>query len=67
VSAPQPAGVGPFDPSVLDPSVPDRGVEVRVPASFARPSMPRTLGVTMVEVGHGRVVLEMPGDPRFGQ
>jgi uncharacterized protein (TIGR00369 family) len=38
-----------------------------VRASFARQTMPRTLGVRMVEVGPGRVVLEMPRDPRFGQ
>jgi uncharacterized protein (TIGR00369 family) len=45
----------------------DPAVEARVQASFARQSMPRTLGATMVEVGPGRVVLEMPHDPRFAQ
>jgi uncharacterized protein (TIGR00369 family) len=49
-------------PEALDPAL-----EARVRASFARQTMPRTLGVTMTEVGPGRVVLLMPRDPRFGQ
>jgi uncharacterized protein (TIGR00369 family) len=38
-----------------------------VRASFAAQTMLATLGATMVEVGPGRAVLEMPADPRFGQ
>jgi uncharacterized protein (TIGR00369 family) len=41
--------------------------EARVRASFASQSMLRTLGATMTEVSRGRVVLEMPTDPRFRQ
>ena len=41
--------------------------EGRVRASFAGQSMLATLGASMAEVARGRVVLEMPSDPRFGQ
>ena len=41
--------------------------ERRVRASFAAQSMLTTLGATIVELARGRVVLEMPRDPRFGQ
>ncbi len=41
--------------------------EARVRASFAAQSMLTTLGASMAEVERGRVVLEMPSDPRFGQ
>jgi uncharacterized protein (TIGR00369 family) len=67
VSAPHPAGPVSLDPRVADPEVLDPGIESRVRASFARQTMPRSLGVTLVEVGPGRVVLDMPRDPRFGQ
>jgi uncharacterized protein (TIGR00369 family) len=53
---------GPVPGDGLDPAA-----EARIRASFARQTMPRTLGVTMTEVVPGRVVLEMPRDPRFGQ
>jgi uncharacterized protein (TIGR00369 family) len=49
-------------PDAIDPAV-----EARVRASFARQTMPATLGATMVEVRPGRVVLEMPRDARFAQ
>lgn len=53
-----PAPGGPLDPAD----------EARVRASFASQGLLRTLGAAMLEVGRGRVVLEMPGgDPRFGQ
>ena len=39
----------------------------RVRASFAAQTMLATLGASIVELGRGRVVLEMPSDPRFGQ
>jgi uncharacterized protein (TIGR00369 family) len=42
-------------------------VESRVRASFASQTMLATLGASIVELGRGRVVLEMPSDPRFGQ
>jgi uncharacterized protein (TIGR00369 family) len=42
-------------------------VETRVRASFAAQTMLATLGASIVELGRGRVVLEMPSDPRFGQ
>jgi uncharacterized protein (TIGR00369 family) len=42
-------------------------VERRVRASFAAQSMLATLGASIVELARGRVVLEMPSDPRFGQ
>ena len=45
----------------------DGATEARIRASFGRQSMPATLAAWMVEVGSGRVVLEMPSDPRFGQ
>ena len=41
--------------------------ESRVRASFAAQTMLATLGASIVELGRGRVVLEMPSDPRFGQ
>ena len=41
--------------------------EERVRSSFAAQSMLATLGASMAEVQRGRVVLEMPSDPRFGQ
>jgi uncharacterized protein (TIGR00369 family) len=41
--------------------------ERRVRASFAAQSMMATLGASIVELDRGRVVLEMPADPRFGQ
>ena len=41
--------------------------EARVRASFAAQAMLATLGAGMVEVAPGRVVLEMPADPRFTQ
>jgi uncharacterized protein (TIGR00369 family) len=41
--------------------------ERRVRASFAAQTMLATLGASIVELGRGRVVLEMPSDPRFGQ
>ena len=41
--------------------------ERRVRASFAAQTMLATLGASIVELGRGRVVLEMPRDPRFGQ
>jgi uncharacterized protein (TIGR00369 family) len=53
---------GPPAAELLDPAT-----EARIRASFGRQTMPRTLGVTMTEVDPGRVVLEMPRDPRFGQ
>ena len=49
---------------------PDRLTEQadsRVRASFAAQSMLATLGASIVELDRGRVVLEMPHDPRFGQ
>lgn len=42
-------------------------VESRVRASFAAQTMLATLGASMAEVSRGRVVLEMPSDPRFRQ
>jgi uncharacterized protein (TIGR00369 family) len=45
----------------------DPATEARIRASFGAQRMLGTLGATMVEVTHGRVVLEMPHDPRFGQ
>ena len=41
--------------------------ERRVRASFGAQAMLATLGAAIVELGRGRVVLEMPSDPRFGQ
>jgi uncharacterized protein (TIGR00369 family) len=41
--------------------------ESRIRASFAAQSMLATLGASIVELARGRVVLEMPSDPRFGQ
>ena len=41
--------------------------ESRVRTSFAAQAMLATMGASIVEVGAGRVVLEMPSDPRFGQ
>ena len=41
--------------------------ERRVRASFAAQTMLATLDASIVELGRGRVVLEMPSDPRFGQ
>jgi uncharacterized protein (TIGR00369 family) len=41
--------------------------ERRVRASFAAQSMMATLGASIVGLDRGRVVLEMPADPRFGQ
>ena len=41
--------------------------ERRVRSSFAAQAMLATLGASIVELGRGRVVLEMPSDPRFGQ
>jgi uncharacterized protein (TIGR00369 family) len=45
----------------------DPATEQRVRTSFGAQTMLATLGATMVEVARGRVVLEMPSDPRFGQ
>ena len=45
----------------------DPATEARVRASFGRQTMLATLGAEMVEVDAGRVVLEMPSDPRFTQ
>jgi uncharacterized protein (TIGR00369 family) len=45
----------------------DPDVEARVRASFGRQAMLGTLGAEMAEVAPGRVVLEMPADPRFTQ
>jgi uncharacterized protein (TIGR00369 family) len=45
----------------------DPATEQRVRGSFGAQTMLATLGATMVEVARGRVVLEMPSDPRFGQ
>jgi acyl-coenzyme A thioesterase PaaI-like protein len=42
-------------------------VESRVRASFGAQTMLATLGASIVELGRGRVVLEMPSDPRFRQ
>jgi uncharacterized protein (TIGR00369 family) len=42
-------------------------VERRVRASFGAQAMLTTLGASIVELDRGRVVLEMPSDPRFGQ
>ncbi len=42
-------------------------VERRVRASFGAQAMLATLGASIVELDRGRVVLEMPSDPRFGQ
>jgi uncharacterized protein (TIGR00369 family) len=53
---------GSVDPALLDPDH-----EARIRASFGAQSMLATLGAAMVEVQRGRVVLEMPRDPRFGQ
>ena len=41
--------------------------ERRVRASFGAQTMLATLGAAIVELDRGRVVLEMPHDPRFGQ
>ena len=49
-------------PSVLDPAT-----EARLRASFGASTMLATLGAALTEVGPGRVVLEMPSDPRFAQ
>ncbi|WP_448626719.1 PaaI family thioesterase [Geodermatophilus sp. URMC 64] len=45
----------------------DPAREARIRASFAAQAMLATLGATVADVGPGRVVLEMPSDPRFGQ
>ena len=45
----------------------DPATEARVRASFGSQTMLQTLQATMAEVAPGRVVLEMPRDPRFGQ
>jgi uncharacterized protein (TIGR00369 family) len=45
----------------------DPATEARVRASFGRQTMLATLGAEIVEVDAGRVVLEMPSDPRFTQ
>jgi uncharacterized protein (TIGR00369 family) len=45
----------------------DPAAETRIRASFGAQAMLGTLQATMVEVAHGRVVLEMPRDRRFGQ
>jgi uncharacterized protein (TIGR00369 family) len=45
----------------------DPALELRVRESFGRQTMLATLGAVMTEVGPGRVVLEMPSDPRFTQ
>lgn len=44
-----------------------KSAERRVRSSFGAQTMLATLGASMVELGRGRVVLEMPSDPRFGQ
>lgn len=49
------------------PGGPAGSLESRVRASFAAQAVLATLGASMVEVARGRVVLEMPSDPRFGQ
>jgi uncharacterized protein (TIGR00369 family) len=49
-------------PSLLDP-----GTEARLRASFAASTMLATLGAVLTEASPGRVVLEMPSDPRFAQ
>jgi len=41
--------------------------EQRLRASFDRQAMLATLGAELVEISHGRAVLEMPSDPRFAQ
>ena len=41
--------------------------ESRLRASFGAQTMLATLGASIVEIARGRVVLEMPGDPRFRQ
>jgi uncharacterized protein (TIGR00369 family) len=41
--------------------------ERRVRASFDAQTMLATLRASIVKLGRGRVVLEMPTDPRFGQ
>jgi uncharacterized protein (TIGR00369 family) len=45
----------------------DAATEARIRASFGAQTMLATLGATMTEVAPGRVVLDMPSDPRFGQ
>jgi uncharacterized protein (TIGR00369 family) len=45
----------------------DPTAEARIRASFGAQTMLATLGASMTEVVAGRVVLEMPRDPRFGQ
>jgi uncharacterized protein (TIGR00369 family) len=45
----------------------DAATEARIRASFGAQTMLATLGATMAAVEPGRVVLEMPSDPRFGQ
>jgi uncharacterized protein (TIGR00369 family) len=45
----------------------DAATEARIRASFGAQTMLATLGATMLEVVPGRVVLEMPSDPRFRQ
>ena len=50
------------EPIALDPAT-----ESRLRTSFAAQAMLSTLGAAMVTVQPGRVVLEMPADPRFGQ
>ena len=41
--------------------------ERRLRASFGAQAMLTTLGASIAELARGRVVLEMPHDPRFGQ
>jgi uncharacterized protein (TIGR00369 family) len=52
---------------VSSPDTLTASAESRVRASFAAQAMLATMGASIVEVGAGRVVLEMPSDPRFGQ
>jgi uncharacterized protein (TIGR00369 family) len=55
------------DPPGPDPAVLPAADEARIRTSFGAQTMLATLGATMAEVRSGRVVLEMPYDPRFGQ
>jgi uncharacterized protein (TIGR00369 family) len=52
---------------VSSPEPLSEAAESRVRASFGAQSMLATLGASIVELARGRVVLEMPSDPRFGQ
>jgi uncharacterized protein (TIGR00369 family) len=52
---------------VSSPAPLTESVERRVRASFGAQAMLATLGASIVELDRGRVVLEMPSDPRFTQ